>query len=217
MNNFGVLLKKLRTNAGLTQKDFAAKLNTTFTTVSNWENNKRYPDIMTLRDIAQVLNVPYDVLLNPTETLEKLSVPQELPILETDTSDPSPVKILHPKSKWIMIICISLCLFIIIGIILVTIIYQPHETKYEFIEARTNVETKAGTGLAYELVYYIDSKDSPEALLNHSESLAEAWKEDIFNDCNEDVFIVSYYVSYKDINNWDEVYFQAYTLNNPPQ
>ena len=220
MDNFGVLLKTLRTLAGLTQKDFAHKLNTTFTSVSNWETNKRYPDIMTLRNIAQVLNVSYDMLLNPTESLNKLSSSQE--VFSSDSismkeASPHIQKNSYQKHIKLLLICIIFLMLFAIGFLLITNMPTKQETKYIFMEAHTNVPTEVGTGSAYELVFCIDDKVSPHLLLNHSDSLADAWKNDVFNDCDEGVFIVSYYLSKNEINDWDKAYFQAFTLNNPPK
>ena len=44
MNN----LKKLRKDKGLTQQELAQEMETTKLTISNWENEKNYPDLKTL-------------------------------------------------------------------------------------------------------------------------------------------------------------------------
>lgn len=55
--NFGKRLKKLRKNKGLSQADFAKKLNyKQNTSVSNIEKGKTSPDIETLHKIAETLN-----------------------------------------------------------------------------------------------------------------------------------------------------------------
>ncbi len=208
MDNFGTLLKKLRINAGLTQKDFASKLNTTDTTVSSWENNKRLPDILTLRDIAQLLNVTYDELLNPKQTLEKFENQQDFTLSsKVITANQPSLKPLHFLSK--KNVFIGLILLIIatcISLFAIPLFKQPN---LEFIEARTNVESDFGP--AYELVYCINTKISEDFLLSHSDSLAEAWKTGTYNDCNENIFIVSYYLSKNDTNNKDNVFFQAFS------
>lgn len=48
MNNFGEKLKMLREQNDFTQDEVAQKLNVTRQSVSNWENNKNYPDLTTL-------------------------------------------------------------------------------------------------------------------------------------------------------------------------
>lgn len=48
MNNFGEKLKMLREQTDITQERVSQKLNVTRQSVSNWENNKNYPDLTTL-------------------------------------------------------------------------------------------------------------------------------------------------------------------------
>ena len=50
----GSKLKKLRSEKGLTQKDFADQLHVTFQTVSKWENDENEPDISTLRELSKL-------------------------------------------------------------------------------------------------------------------------------------------------------------------
>ncbi len=216
MHNFGTLLKKLRMNSGYTQKEFADKLNTTDTTVSNWENNKRFPDILALRDISRILNVSYEELLNPTETLEKKSTPDNVTIVESPYND-THKKALSFSLKQLCILAIIVFFLVLTFVCLLLVKLPRSQPEYHFIEARTNVETSLEAGTAYELIYCINTKVSTDLLLTHSESLAEAWKAHVYNDCNENIFIVSYYLSVEDINKSENVYFQAFTLNNISQ
>ena len=59
----GKFIKKIRTDNGLTQKDFADKLGVTYQAVSKWENGKNIPDIMILKQISKEFNVNIDDLL----------------------------------------------------------------------------------------------------------------------------------------------------------
>ena len=62
------MIVKLRKEQGLTQETFAKKFNVTRQTVSNWENEKSYPDLHTLVKISDEFNLSLDILLkgNPT-------------------------------------------------------------------------------------------------------------------------------------------------------
>lgn len=64
----GQMIVKLRKEQGLTQETFAKKFNVTRQTVSNWENEKSYPDLHTLVKISDEFNLSLDILLkgNPT-------------------------------------------------------------------------------------------------------------------------------------------------------
>ncbi|HEY8391378.1 MAG TPA: helix-turn-helix transcriptional regulator [Capillibacterium sp.] len=64
---FGARLRALREEQGLYQKDLAEKLNLTQKTISNYENNERFPDQKTLHKIADLFNVSIDFLLGRTE------------------------------------------------------------------------------------------------------------------------------------------------------
>jgi transcriptional regulator with XRE-family HTH domain len=63
MSNFGTRLKELRIEKNLQQKELAAIVNVHKGTVSNWENNKRFPDKDMLFKIANFFDVTIDYLL----------------------------------------------------------------------------------------------------------------------------------------------------------
>lgn len=71
----GQMIKKIRQENKLSQDDFAAKFNVTRQTVSNWENEKSYPDLLTLVKISDMFGYSLDSMLkeNPvmTETMNK--------------------------------------------------------------------------------------------------------------------------------------------------
>lgn len=56
----GENIKKLRINAGLTQKDLAEKLFVTAQAVSRWENNDVEPSATTIYEMAKIFNVSID-------------------------------------------------------------------------------------------------------------------------------------------------------------
>ena len=59
----GQQLKTRRTAAGMTQDDLAEKLYVTRQTVSNWENDKSYPDIHSLLMLSELFHVSLDELI----------------------------------------------------------------------------------------------------------------------------------------------------------
>ena len=71
----GQMIVKIRKDYGLTQDDFAQKFNVTRQTVSNWENEKSYPDLLTLVRISDEFDCSLDVMLKEnnavTEDLNK--------------------------------------------------------------------------------------------------------------------------------------------------
>lgn len=71
MNNFGEKLKMLREQNDITQEKVSKKLNVTRQSVSNWENNKNYPDLTTLVTLSQLYNISLDDLLKDENNVVK--------------------------------------------------------------------------------------------------------------------------------------------------
>ena len=67
---FGQKIKKLRTDANLTQKELATKLNVTFQTVSKWESDINEPDIKNIKELAKIFNCSFEYLFNDNEEVE---------------------------------------------------------------------------------------------------------------------------------------------------
>ena len=59
----GEVLKEIREFQGYTQKEVSAQLNITSQAYSNYENNKRTPDVETTRKIAQFFGKTIDQLI----------------------------------------------------------------------------------------------------------------------------------------------------------
>ena len=67
MENLSKKIRELRKEQGLTQKELAEKLLTAQPTVAYWEQNKRYPDLFSLRKICNFFDVSADYLLGRVE------------------------------------------------------------------------------------------------------------------------------------------------------
>lgn len=74
LDNFGQKLKKLRINNKESQKELADALNTTHQSVSKWENDIHYPDLMILKKISEHYGVTIDYLLDVKHTTEHISL-----------------------------------------------------------------------------------------------------------------------------------------------
>lgn len=59
----GKKLKNARIEAGLTQEKAAEKINVSRQTISNWENEKSYPDIISVIALSELYSVSLDELL----------------------------------------------------------------------------------------------------------------------------------------------------------
>lgn len=80
MVDFGTRLKSLRTQMGLTQKQFAERLGVTKSVVSYYELQERYPSPEILVKLARIFHVSTDYLLGVEMT-------QYLDISDLDDED----------------------------------------------------------------------------------------------------------------------------------
>ena len=67
MATLGQRIKKLREGKGLSQGELGKLVNVGNTTISQWENDKRTPDLATLDKLANVLKTSSDYLLGRTD------------------------------------------------------------------------------------------------------------------------------------------------------
>ena len=65
----GVFLKELRKEKGLTQDDLAQALYVSRTAISKWESGRGYPNIESLKAIAEFFKITVDELLSGDELL----------------------------------------------------------------------------------------------------------------------------------------------------
>ena len=66
---FGEIIKKLRTDNGLTQDELAEKIYVTRTAISKWESDRGFPNIESLKAISKYFSVSLDELLSGEEIL----------------------------------------------------------------------------------------------------------------------------------------------------
>ncbi len=69
--DIGTKLKNARNNAELTQEDIAEKIGVSRQTISNWENNKSYPDIISVIKLSDIYSISLDTLLKEDENMIK--------------------------------------------------------------------------------------------------------------------------------------------------
>lgn len=89
---FAEILKKLRTEKGLSQRDLAGQVFVTRSTVTRWENGNRLPDAAMISRLSQCLDVDVNTLLSAAQHDEtpnviivddrKIILAGSLPVLE---------------------------------------------------------------------------------------------------------------------------------------
>ncbi len=72
MVEFGEKVKQIREERGMTQQTLAEKLYVTRQAVSRWERGARYPELLTAKKIAKILDVSLDELLSGEELKENI-------------------------------------------------------------------------------------------------------------------------------------------------
>ena len=65
----GVKLKEARLQAGLTQENVAEEIQVTRQTISNWETQKSFPDIVSVIKLSTLYNISLDKLLKGDEEM----------------------------------------------------------------------------------------------------------------------------------------------------
>ncbi|CAK7010679.1 helix-turn-helix transcriptional regulator [Tissierella sp.] len=89
--DFGEKLKYLRENNDMTRDDLANKLNVSYSTISKYETNVRFPDQEMLVKIADLFNVSTDYLLGRSD------IPN--PYTKENTSATDEIANLSPESQ----------------------------------------------------------------------------------------------------------------------
>lgn len=67
--DIGKRLKESRIKSDLSQEEVAEKLNITRQTLSNWENNKCYPDILNVIGLSELYNITLDELIKDDKNM----------------------------------------------------------------------------------------------------------------------------------------------------
>ena len=102
--NIGSKIKTARNEAGLTQETAAELLGVSRQSVSNWENEKSYPDIVSVIKMSDIYNVSLDRLLK--EDSDMTDGKSYMDYLEDSTN------LVKSKNKLSKIILLSVYLFI---------------------------------------------------------------------------------------------------------
>lgn len=109
-DKIGNFIKSIRLENNLTQKELADKLGVTYQAVSKWENGKNVPDIGIMKQISEEFNVNIDEILNGEKQIKE------------------------NKTKWY--IALIPILFIILGIVIVSIMNKPNDFEFKTISSK---------------------------------------------------------------------------------
>lgn len=83
----GAQIRKLRTEQGISQEDLAEKVFVSRQSISNWENDKTYPDIKSLLLLSEMFSVSLDTLIKgDMETMKQEIDAQEYVAFQRDSN-----------------------------------------------------------------------------------------------------------------------------------
>lgn len=70
-NNFGERLISIRTSKGITQEQLASEMGASRQAISKWERNQGLPDLYNIQQLASILGVSVDYLINDSTTHQR--------------------------------------------------------------------------------------------------------------------------------------------------
>jgi len=100
-------ITELRRDGGMTQADLAARLNYSDKAVSKWERGESVPDILVLKQIADLFSVKVDYLLNAEHRTED-EIPPEVPLKKKRRR--RAITLLAEALVWLVATVIFVCL-----------------------------------------------------------------------------------------------------------
>ena len=127
-------LKDARANARLTQEQVAEKIMVSRQTISNWENGKSLPDIISIMNLSDLYQISIDELLKGDKRMKEK--------LEKDE------KVARENKR---IILITALLFIVVGIIYAASVFVGG-AFYDFCASAIQWVV-LGIGVAFAIVY----------------------------------------------------------------
>ena len=76
--DFGDRIKKLREEKGLSREEMSNQLNISYSALSKYETNKRFPDKNTLIELANFFDVSVDYIIGRTDVRKFEDFPEEI-------------------------------------------------------------------------------------------------------------------------------------------
>ncbi len=117
--NLGTQIKKYRNELSMSQDELAEKIFVSRQSISNWENDKTYPDIKSLLLLSEVFQVSLDQLIKgDLEIMKKEISTQELANFQKDTAIMTvfyafmlitPIPLAHFLDWWGMAVYLVIC------------------------------------------------------------------------------------------------------------
>ena len=143
--NIGNQISTIRKEQKLTQEQFGALFHVTRQTVSNWENNKSYPDLQMLIDISNKFEISLDTLIKEDSKMVK-TIDKER-VLGKIKKEKSIIEFFTGAGTGIIVSCllspdsIRRTVVIIIGLVMIGIgWYKKQGTIIKFLDIWKNLK-----------------------------------------------------------------------------
>ncbi len=117
--NLGIQIKKYRNELSMSQDELAEKIFVSRQSISNWENDKTYPDIKSLLLLSEVFQVSLDQLIKgDLEIMKNEIITQELVGFQKDSTIMTvffllmlvtPIPLAHFLGWWGMAVYLVIC------------------------------------------------------------------------------------------------------------
>ena len=206
---FGDLLKYLRAEKGISQKDMADIMKVTSSAVSKWEKGFNYPDFEIITRLADYFGVSMDEMSHPEETLQKLQNRQPLQSVETDPLPEAPSveesaertisgNPLFSK-RTLLILVVAGILFCIVGGIL---IFDHCKNHYSVRVLAERISEDPNYGPSYDLAFVVKGNIPIEELKGIGEkNIPDLLKNGIVPDGTK-VYRFFFYTDEQEAQNW---------------
>ena len=124
----GNLIKELRTEKGLTQKELAEKLNVSTAAVSKWENGKGFPDISILEQLSAELRISITELVKGEKSEEN----KETDSIAKEIIEISKKEIKYEKARQIFVIGVFVATLLFINFFVIFDAISGYKNNLEF-------------------------------------------------------------------------------------
>lgn len=194
--NLGKLLVLLRQEKGISQREFANRLNISASCVCKWEKGYNLPDVDFFDKIADIYDISCDELHHPEKTLEKM-------LNGTPPEDKEPPK-KHIKRAGLIAGACCVVLLILLG-------YVGYRYAYPQIKMLDSAYAEDDDwGVVYEISYRTDRELSVSVLNEHAAAIRERWEAGDLSVPDTDILKLVYYKGWTKMALREEAYRTTY-------
>jgi len=190
----GNFIAENRKKKDITQKDMADAIGVSPSAVSKWECGKSFPDIELLLELAKVLDMQVEELVNCKRNEEPTSddVNDFSEALEKITRETSKKKSKY-KNK-IILVCIFL-FFIVTVVAVFNSLDKP--AKFYIVDMYFD-DNEYGKSCFINVIFIGKNKELTEKILNdYEKTIREGWQEGLYASPDTDEIIVNIYSDYE--------------------